>query len=73
MEVEDHVLTFHFGEDGVESCVVHDAVVAVGGDAVGVGFDACDACLLRLLDRLGRDVGVEVEGHEECYIGFQCL
>ncbi len=73
MEVEDHVLAFHFLEDGVEVLVRHDAVVGVGCDAVGVGLDACDAGAFRFDYGFWGDVGVEVEGHEEGDVGFEGL
>lgn len=70
VKVEDHVLTLHFGEHGVELGVVDDARGGVGGHARGVALDAGDALLLRFDDGLRGHRLVEVEGHEVVDIGF---
>lgn len=71
MEVEDHVDFLHGGKDGVESFVVDDARVRVGGDARGVGFDAGDSRCGGFVDGAGGDGGGEVEGHEVVDVGFE--
>lgn len=72
VEVEDHVLLFHLGEDWVEGLVGEDAGGGVGGHACGVRLDAGDACLLCLADDLWSDVLVQVQRHEVVDIGLNC-
>lgn len=64
MQVEDHVLTLHLRENGVEGCVVDDAGARIGGHAGRVALDAGDTALLSLDDGLGCDGFVQVQRHE---------
>ena len=73
MQVEDHVLTLHLLEDRVESLVGNNTSGRVSGHASRVRLDASDAGLLGLDNSLRRDVGVEVERHEESDIRRQTL
>lgn len=60
VEVQDHVLALHLGEDGVEGLVAYDAGAGVCGYSGWVGFDTRDACGDSLLDNLWGDGFVEV-------------
>ena len=66
-------MLLHRGEDGVVGLVGEDAGCGVGGHAGGIGLHACNAGAGGFGNGIGSDGGVEVKGHEECDIWFECL
>lgn len=70
VQVENHVLLLHFGENGVEGLVGEYARGRVSGDSCGVGFDTSDACLLCFDNHLRCDVLVQVQRDEVVDIGL---
>lgn len=73
VQVEDHILTLHLSEDGVELSVVDDARGGVSSDTGRVTLDASDAALLGIDDGLRGDSLMEIQRHEIVHIGLNGL
>ena len=73
MQVEDHILTLHLSEDGIELGVVDHARRGVGSHTGRVTLDTSDASLLGLNDRLRGHGLMEIQRHEIVHIGLDGL
>lgn len=73
VQVEDHILTLHLSEDGVELSVVDDARGGVSSNTSRVTLNASDAALLGIDDGLGRHGLMEIQRHEIVHIRLDGL
>lgn len=73
MNVEDHVLSLHFLEHGVELFVRHYALRGICCYSLRIGFDPTDASVLCFLYNFRCDTWVQVQRHQVGHIRFQFL
>jgi hypothetical protein len=63
MQIKDHPDLLHGLKHRIIHVIILDAAVGVGGDATGVGFDACNASVFCPVDLCRGEGRGEVESH----------